>query len=221
MAVSVVWTPTQEWGLQQLLHTGSKPHIDDLRQHAAKKRIRLAVESLNKTKILTSTEESIYSHLKLSFIEPELREGTGEVKSASQGKLPKLVTVEDLRGDLHMHTTASDGADTIQAMADAAQVRGYEYIAITDHSQSLKITNGLTEKRLLQHIKAIDKLNSRLKNFHIFKSAEVDILEDGKLDYSKGVLKELDFTICSIHSRFALDKEKQTDRILRNGQPIF
>jgi DNA polymerase (family 10) len=93
--------------------------------------------------------------------------------------------------------------------------RGYEYIAITDHSQSLKITNGLTEKRLLQHIKAIDKLNSRLKNFRILKSAEVDILEDGKLDYSNRILKELDFTICSIHSRFALDKERQTERVLR------
>jgi DNA polymerase (family 10) len=100
-------------------------------------------------------------------------------------------------------------------MAQAARERGYEYIAITDHSQSLRITNGLSEKRLLQHVKAIDKLNGRLKGFRILKSAEVDILEDGPLDYSNAVLKQLDFTICSIHSRFGLNREQQTERILR------
>jgi DNA polymerase (family 10) len=215
MSASVAWTPAKEWGLEMLLRTGSKTHIEDLRRRAAQKGIRLVAESLVKKKIDTSMEEPIYSHLGLSFIEPELREGRGEVKAAAQGKLPRLVAAEDLRGDLHMHTTASDGANSIQEMAEAARARGYQYIAITDHSQSLKITNGLTEKRLLQHIKAIDKLNSRLKNFRIFKSAEVDILEDGTLDYSNRVLKELDFTICSIHSRFALDREKQTARILR------
>ncbi len=214
-SASVAWTPVREWGIELLLRTGSQSHVEDLRQHAARKKIRLTTQSLARKLIETSTEESSYAGLGLDFIEPELREARGEVKAASQGKLPKLITVKDLRGDVHMHTTASDGANTIQEMAEAARARGYEYIAITDHSQSLKITNGLTEKRLLQHIKAIDKLNSRLKNFRILKSAEVDILEDGKLDYSNRALKELDFTICSIHSRFALDREKQTERILR------
>src|SRR5438874_10686859 len=114
-----------------------------------------------------------------------------------------------------MHTTESDGANSVTQMANAAQSGGYEYIAITDHSQSLKITNGLSEKRLLQHIKAIDKLNRKLRGFRILKSAEVDILEDGRLDYSNPILRELDFTVCSIHSRFALNREHQTERIMR------
>ena len=133
---------------------------------------------------------------------PELRENRGELEAAADGTLPNLVQIEDLRGDLHMHTTESDGADTLQAMAEAAKERGYEYIAITDHSQSLKITNGLTEKRLFQQIKAIDKLNAKLKGLTVLKSSEVDILEDGRLDFSNAALKELDLTICSIHSRF-------------------
>ena len=114
-----------------------------------------------------------------------------------------------------MHTTASDGANSVAEMVEAARQKGYEYIAITDHSQSLKITNGLTEKRLLQQIKQIDKLNARLDDFQVLKSAEVDILQDGTLDYSDAVLKELDLTICSIHSRFGLTKQQQTERILR------
>lgn len=114
-----------------------------------------------------------------------------------------------------MHTTASDGVNSLAEMAAAAQAKGYRYIAITDHSRSLKIANGLSEDRLRAHINAIDKLNSRLKGFTVLKSAEVDILEDGSLDYSDSVLNELDLTVCSIHSRFALSKEQHTARILR------
>jgi DNA polymerase (family 10) len=157
----------------------------------------------------------VYRTLGLQFIEPELREGRGEIEAALKKALPALVEVADLQGDLHMHTTASDGGNSIEEMAAAAQEKGYRYIAITDHSQSLKITNGLTEKRLREHIRAIEKVNARLKDFVILKSAEVDILEDGTLDYSNGMLKQLDFTICSVHSRFALNKEQQTERIMR------
>ena len=114
-----------------------------------------------------------------------------------------------------MHSTASDGANSIAEMAEAAKQKGYEYIAITDHSQSLKITNGLSTKRLRAQNKAIDKLNVRLKGITVLKSAEVDILEDGKLDYPNSILKELDLTICSIHSKFALDKRAQTERLMR------
>jgi DNA polymerase (family 10) len=160
-------------------------------------------------------EAAIYAKLGLPFLEPEVREGQGEVAAAIQGELPQLVEVADLRGDLHMHTTASDGANTILEMAEAARERGYEYIAITDHSQSLSIANGLTERRLQAQFKEIDKLNRELEGITILKSAEVDILEDGKLDYSQGILRELDFTICSIHSRFALDSRAQTERIMR------
>jgi DNA polymerase (family 10) len=181
-------------------------------QSALPKRMKLTAKDLGAS---AASEAALYNKLNLTYIEPELREGRGEVAAAAQGMLPALIQLSDLRGDLHMHTTASDGTNTLAEMAAAAQEKGYQYIAITDHSQSLKITNGLSEKRLLQHIKAIDRLNAKLMGLTILKSAEVDILDDGRLDYPKHILKHLDLTICSIHSRFALDKEQQTTRILR------
>ncbi len=211
-SVSLSWSPLEFWGAALLLHTGSAAHLAELSKRAAKKRFRLTAEAKAAADL---DEPAIYRKHGLEFIEPELREGSGEIEAAAQGRLPRLVGLDDLRGDLHMHTTASDGANSLAEMAAAAKERGYEYIAITDHSQSLKITNGLSEKRLFAHIKAIDKLNARLKGLTILKSAEVDILEDGSLDYSDAALKELDLTICSIHSRFALDKQRQTERILR------
>jgi DNA polymerase (family 10) len=214
ITVSLRHTTVKEWGLALVQATGSAAHVVDLEARAKTKKRSLNAMSLA-TKGADVTEEiGVYASLGLSFIDPELREGRGEVKAAANKQLPTLVTLEDLRGDLHMHTTASDGANSITEMAAAARERGYEYIAITDHSQSLKITNGLTEKRLLRQIEAIDKLNAKLKGLRILKSAEVDILEDGALDYSNGVLKQLDFTICSIHSRFGLNREQQTQRIL-------
>ena len=213
--IQLLWTPPEQWGLALLLQTGSIAHVQSLNARAAKKRLSLTVAKLAKKHVDLSEEKPIYAALGLNYVEPELREDRGEVESAAGHQLPKLIRLQDIRGDLHMHTTSSDGANTLPEMANAAQALGYEYIAITDHSQSLKITNGLTEKRLLQQIKAIDRLNARLKNFVVLKSAEVDILEDGRFDYSDAVLKELDFTICSIHSRFALNKEQQTSRILR------
>jgi DNA polymerase (family 10) len=215
IGVTLTWSRPEEWGWQLILQTGSAAHLDDLRAHGTRRKIDLSAEGLSKKKIHASEEEQIYRSLRLHFIEPELREGRGEVEAGAARKLPSLVTLEDLKGDLHMHTTASDGANTIREMAEAAKTRGYQYIAITDHSQSLKITNGLSEKRLLQQIKNVDKVNTRLKGIFVLKSAEVDILEDGRLDYSNSVLKELDFTICSIHSRFGLNREQQTERILR------
>jgi DNA polymerase (family 10) len=215
ITVTLTWTRPEEWGWHLLLQTGSAAHVEDLRARAVRRKIDLSSGGLSKRKIDASDEEKIYQSLGLEYIEPELREGRGEVKAAASRKLPSLVTLADLKGDLHMHTTASDGANTIREMAKAARERGYQYIAITDHSQWLKITNGLSEKRLLQQIRDIEKVNARLKDIVVLKSAEVDILEDGRLDYSNGVLKELDLTICSIHSRFALNKEQQTERILR------
>jgi DNA polymerase (family 10) len=189
--------------------------VGELAARARARKLALTAASLSKAGIDLSDERAIYAGLGLQWIDPELREGRGETAVAAKRKLPDLITLQDLLGDLHMHTTASDGANSIEEMAAAARQRGYQYIAITDHSQSLKITNGLTEKRLLQHIRAIDKVNARLKGFRILKSAEVDILEDGGLDYSNAVLRQLDFTICSIHSRFALSRQQQTERILR------
>jgi DNA polymerase (family 10) len=144
-----------------------------------------------------------------------LREGRDEIERAKNGALPVLVTLDEIRGDLHAHSTSSDGAHSIEAMAEAARKRGYSYLGITDHSKSLKIAGGVSEEDLWAQIRAIDKLNTRLRGFRVLKSAEVDILEDGSLDYSDDLLKELDYTICSIHSRFALNKQKQTERVLR------
>ena len=134
---------------------------------------------------------------------------------SARAQLPELLTVQDIRGELHAHTTSSDGVDTIEAMAEAARARGLDYIGISDHSQSLKIARGLSMSRLRNQLRFIETLNGRLEGIRILKSAEVDILEDGSLDYPDDLLKELDYTICSIHSRFGLDKEKQTTRILR------
>ena len=129
--------------------------------------------------------------------------------------MPTLVTAEDIKGELHAHSTSSDGSDSIEDMAEAARERGYEYIGISDHSQSLKIARGVSVEDLWEQIKYIDKLNGRLRGFRILKSSEVDILADGSLDYPDDLLRELDYTVCSIHSRFGLDREQQTERLLR------
>lgn len=209
-SVTLTFSPLEVWGLKLLVETGSPAHIDELKT-VTKKRT-LTAKSLGK---YAADEAAVYKKLRLKYIEPELREGRGEVAAARHGSLPKLVELEQLRGDLHMHTTASDGANSIEQMAREAQRRGYKYIAITDHSQSLRITNGLSEGRLREQLKKIDKLNVKLRGITILKSAEVDILEDGSLDYSDSILKELDLTICSIHSRFALNSHVQTERIMR------
>jgi DNA polymerase (family 10) len=144
-----------------------------------------------------------------------LRQGRDEIDRALKGNLPVLVTESDIRGDLHAHSTSSDGSNSIEEMAEAAHERGYEYLGITDHSQSLKIAGGISLEDLWKQIRLIDRLNGRLKKIQILKSAEVDILADGALDYPDEVLRELDYTVCSIHSRFGLGKEQQTERILR------
>lgn len=209
------WTAKNEWGLRLLNETGAAAHLLELENHARRRRVDFTAKGLAARGIDLSEESSVYRALGLPFIEPELREGRGEVAAAAAGRLPILVGLADLKGDLHMHTVASDGGNSMIEMAEAAQARGYEYIAITDHSQSLKLTNGLSEKRLLAQIRQIDRLNDRLNGLVILKSAEVDILEDGSLDYPNPVLRELDLTICSIHSKFRLDRRQQTDRVLK------
>jgi DNA polymerase (family X) len=198
----------ENWGLSLVRCTGSRAH---LRKLAAVTGSLAALE----TKGPFPTEEALYSRFGLAFIEPELREGYDEVKRAAQGNLPVLVTVKDLCGELHAHSTSSDGSDSVEEMAIAAGDRGYEYIGITDHSQSLKIARGVSIEALWKQIRSIEKLNGRLSGIRILKSAEVDILADGALDYPDDLLRELDYTVCSVHSRFNLDKSQQTDRILR------
>ncbi|MFH0953978.1 MAG: DNA polymerase/3'-5' exonuclease PolX [Verrucomicrobiota bacterium] len=161
------------------------------------------------------TEEEIYDTFGLAWIPPELREDAGEIDAARERRLPHLVDTGDIRGDLHAHTTASDGQQTIREMALAAHKRGYEYLAITEHSQRLAMVGGLDEKRLRAQMKEIDQLNGELKGITILKGIEVDILQDGKLDLPDSVLRELDVVILSVHSQFKLPADKQTERILR------
>ncbi len=161
------------------------------------------------------TEEEVYRTVGLPYIEPELREDRGELRAAAEGKLPRLVRSEDFRGDLHAHTTESDGRYTALEMAEAARARGYEYLAVTDHSKQVKIAHGLDEKRLAKAIKAIDKINAKLAGFTLLKSIELDILADGTLDLPDGILDELDLVVCSVHYNFKLSKEKQTERVIR------
>ena len=198
----------RNWGLSLIRHTGSKAHL---------KKIVAVTGSLIsfETKGSFATERSFYDNFSIAFIEPELREGLEEVRQARRGTLPILVTAKDIQGDLHMHTEASDGSNSIEQMAAAAQDAGYAYIGITDHSQSLKIAGGVSEEKLWVQIRKIDQLNEHLNEIRVLKSAEVDILADGTLDYSDELLRELDYTVCSIHSRFAFGREKQTERILR------
>jgi len=197
-----------DWGLQLIAHTGSGIHL---------KKLSTVTGPLTDLRSAGPwpSEAAFYDKFKLGFIEPELREGHDEVDRAARGALPSLVTIADIRGDLHAHSVASDGTHSIDQMAAAAQQRGYEYVGITDHSQSLKIAGGVSIEDLWKQIRLIDGRNARLSGFRILKSAEVDILADGSLDYPDDLLRELDYTVCSIHSRFALNREQQTERLMR------
>ena len=196
------------WGVSLLIGTGSEAHLAKLLE------LGYDVLSLTQGKVSLRTEEAAYRRLGLAPIPPELRQGSDEIERAASGSLPELVTEADIRGELHAHTTSSDGAQTIEQMAAAAHERGYEYLGITDHSQSLTIARGVSQDDLWAQIRYIDKLNEN-SNVRILKSAEVDILADGSLDYPDSLLKELDYTICSIHSRFSLNKREQTERLMR------
>jgi DNA polymerase (family 10) len=168
------------------------------------------------------SEESVYRALDLPWIAPELREDRGEIEAAREGRLPELIELADIQGELHSHTSATDGRNSLEEMALAAKRCGLKYLAVTDHSQQLKIVDGLDERRLLAQLEEIDRLNSRLKGITLLKGIEVEILEDGRLDLPDRVLKQLDLVIGSIHSRFQLPLEKQTERILRAmGQRCF
>jgi DNA polymerase (family 10) len=197
--------------------TGSKAHNIAIRQMALKKKMKVNEYGVFKGKkqIAGANEKEFYAVFKMPYIEPELRENRGEIAAALKQQLPKLITLKEIRGDLHCHTTATDGHYSLEAMVKAAQERGYEYLAITDHSKHLTVAHGLDKKRLAQQIKAIDRLNAKLHNFTILKSIEVDILENGTLDLPNDILKELDLTVCSVHYKFDLPQKKQTERILR------
>jgi DNA polymerase (family 10) len=196
------------WGNCLIAETGSDAHIRKLEAVTGKLTAAPAKGPF-------PTEAAFYGAFQLSYIEPELREGHDEIARAREGTLSKLVTTADVRGELHAHSTSSDGVNSIEQMAVAAKERGYEYIGISDHSQSLKIAKGVSIEDLWAQIKYIDKLNQSLTAVRVLKSSEVDILADGSLDYPDDLLRELDYTVCSIHSRFDLNREQQTKRIMR------
>ena len=205
------------FGSAWLYFTGSKAHNIALRRLAQAAGLKLNEYGLfrGSERIAGDSEVSVYRALGLPYIEPELREDRGEIEAARSHRLPRLVRLADLRGDLHAHTKASDGSDTLEAMAQAARARGLRYLAVTEHSKRLALARGLDAGRLARQIDSIDELNARLEGIVLLKGVEVDILEDGALDLPDAVLRRLDLVVGAIHHRFDLPRGKQTDRLLR------
>jgi DNA polymerase (family X) len=211
-------TSPDRFGIALLLATGSDAHLDALRALARRKGLRFDRDGVSRDGrvVARRTEQEIYAALGLPYIAPELRETGKEVRLAQKGKLPELVTGDDLRGVLHAHTTESDGSDSLQDMAEATRKRGYAYLGLTEHSQSAHYAGGLKEDEVAKQQRAIDRLNKRYgSDFHVFKGIESDILADGSLDYPDEVLASFDLVIASIHSKFRLGRKEQTDRIVK------
>src|SRR5580692_3404407 len=218
MQVDVRILEKESFGAALLYFTGSKEHNVTLRGLANKLGYTLNEYALATLKgerpVARATEEEIYAKLGLDYIPPELRENTGEIDAAAEHRLPNLVELGDMRGDLQMHTTASDGRNSIEEMALAAKELGYEYISLTDHSKAVTVANGLDEKRTLEQIKKIRAANEKQLGIRILASSEVDVLKNGKLDLDDEVLAQLDIVLVSIHSYMNLERAEMTDRIL-------
>jgi DNA polymerase (family 10) len=197
--------------------TGSKAHNIEIRRLAQERRLKISEYGVFKGNkhVAGDTEESVYHSVDLPWIPPELRENRGEIEAARAGKLPKLVELADLKGDLHAHTKATDGHHSLREMADAARRHGFEYLAITEHSRRLTVAHGLDPQQLRKQMSEIDKLNGQLQDITLLKGIEVDILEDGALDLPDDVLSECDLVVGAVHSKFNLSRAKQTERILR------
>jgi DNA polymerase (family 10) len=208
--------PKVSYGAALLYFTGSKAHNIGLRGLANDRGWKLNEYGLfdAKRRIAGATEEEIYRKLGLAAIPPEMREGRGELALARAGKLPGLIALTDIRGDLHVHSNWSDGTAPIAEMAAAAKARGYAYMAITDHSQHVTIAHGLDVARLTRQIDEIDRLNDKLDGFTVLKGAEVDILADGRLDLPDRILSRLDLVVAAVHYKFDLSRKAQTERII-------
>jgi DNA polymerase (family 10) len=219
MQVDVRILPPESFGAALQYFTGSKTHNVNLRQRALKKGYSLNEYGLFTIKgeknVASRTEEEIYEKLGLEWIPPEMRENCGEVDAAEKKTLPGLITVEDIRGEVHMHTVETDGRNTIEEMAEAARQRGYKYIAITDHSKNLAFANGLDDKRAIAHVKRIKRANEQIEGIEIMSGVEVDILADGQLDLEDDTLAQMDVVIASVHSAFNQDAKQMTDRLVR------
>jgi DNA polymerase (family 10) len=220
MQVDVRLLPSASYGAALQYFTGSKAHNVSLRQRALKMGYTLSEWALARlddgTTVAAATEEEIYAALTMDWMAPELRENLGEIEAAANHTLPHLIEEADLRGDVHMHTHATDGRNSIREMADAALKVGYQYIAITDHSKNLAMTNGLDEKRALEHLVRIREVDKEMEGrIRIFTGIEVDILADGALDLDNEVLAQMDVVIASVHSRFDQSRDEMTARVLR------
>lgn len=209
--------PRVSYGAALIYFTGSKNHNIAVRKIGVKKGLKINEYGVFKDddRVAGKTEQEVYKKIGLDFIPPELREDRGEVEAAKKGKLPKPVDIQDIRGDLHMHTKLTDGHYTLEEMINASKNLGYEYIAVSEHSKHVSVAGGIDAKQLAKRNEEIDRINEKLKDIVVLKSIEVDILEDGTLDLPDSILKELDITTCSIHYKFNLSKEKQTQRVLK------
>lgn len=211
--------PPESRGAALQYFTGSKEHSVVLRARAQKMGLTLNEYALarvdTKEPVASKTEEEIYDTLGLAWIPPELRENQGEIEAAEARKLPKLVELPDIRGDLHMHTTESDGRATLEEMVEAAHAMGYEYVAITDHSKALAMANGLDEKRAVEFAHRVREMDQSGFGLRVFSGLECDIRKDGSMDLEEGALSELDYVIGSVHSYMNLEPAEMTDRLLR------
>jgi DNA polymerase (family 10) len=220
LQVDVRLLPSASYGAALQYFTGSKAHNVPLRQRALKMGYTLSEWALarldDESVVAAATEEEIYAALGMDWMAPELRENLGEIEAAARHALPRLIQQSDVRGDLHMHTNATDGHNTIREMAEAALAVGYSYIAITDHSKNLAMTNGLDEKRAIEHIARIRAVDREMEGrIRVFTGIEVDILADGALDLDDEVLAQMEIVIASIHTRFDQPREEMTARVLR------
>jgi DNA polymerase (family 10) len=202
--------------------TGSKQHNIRVRELAQRKELKVSEYGVFNEKtnqrVAGRTEEEVYGAVGLPFIPPELREDGGEIEAALEGRLPTLVTVEDIRGDLQMHTTWSDGSHSLSDLAVGVRAKGYQYMAVTDHSKSTTVAGGMKEEQVLQMIAEVRALNKKMKDFRILAGCEVDIKGDGTLDFPDEILRQLDLVLVSVHSRFKMSREEMTARIVRAVQ---
>ncbi|MFC1645854.1 DNA polymerase/3'-5' exonuclease PolX [Candidatus Omnitrophota bacterium] len=220
LQVDVRVVEPNSFGAALMYFTGSKNHNIRLRTMAVRKKLKINEYGVFKGKkcLASKTEIEVYDLLKMQYIEPELREDSGEIEAALRNKLPKLIELSDIKGDLHVHTNYSDGSNTIEEMAKECKNKGYEYVALTDHSQSLRVANGLSVSNLKRKKREIEKINKKIKNFTILYGTEVEIDSQGNIDYNNDVLKGIDFVVAAIHSGFKQSKEQLTKRIIKACQ---
>ena len=219
MQVDIRLLAPESFGAALMYFTGSKSHNVTLRQRALTMGYTLNEYEMARVKdekhVAGKTEAEIYDKLGLDYIPPEMRESQGEIEAAEEHALPGLIAESDIRGDVHMHTTTTDGRNSIEEMAEAARARGYQYIAITDHSKNLAMANGLDDKRAVEHIHKIRAADEKMNGIKILAGIEVDILAEGELDLSDSVLEQMDVVVASVHSHFQQEPAQMTARLLR------